>query len=91
LERVQQPVPRSALGGEPAVAVDLGEHRTADRARGKQSPCAMQFGIHPAVVRDPENLAGLLARRDHIKGLGVVHGHGLLAEDVPARAQGGGG
>ncbi len=84
---IDQPT-AAALAVKPHVVRDFGQNGLADRAGGEQLLRALHLWIRAAIVGHAEGLAALFGSSNHGAGLGLVHGHGLFAEHVLARAQG---
>ena len=81
--------PFAARNFKPAVAVGLSQQRPADGAFGDELFGADELGIETAVVGNAEKSARMRApSATMLLACGKIHGHGLFAEHVLARAQG---
>jgi len=82
--RVAQPI--AAFRVEPAVAVGLGQQRSADGALFHELPCADELGIKAAIVGNAEQMPRRACFGHHLLRLRKIHCHRLLAQHVLARA-----
>src|SRR4051812_31484040 len=85
--RIDQPA-ATARSVEPHMIREFRDNRLADRALLQQLLCALHLGIAAPVVRDSEQLAALFRNLNHGAGLGLIHRHWLLADDMLSGAQG---
>src|ERR1700691_1550285 len=84
---VDQPTAMASLFIAPFVASEFGEHGLADRSGLEQLFGTLHLGVSPAIVGHAEGAPGFFRSLYHQSRLGLVHGHGLLAQHVLAGAK----